>query len=195
MSGKLAFAALVFFSLLALGCTGAPPQRGPGKDFGPENAAVTFTIYSDFECPYCQAAEGTVTELMSEYQGQVRFSFKEYPLTEVHPYAEKAAEAAECALDQGKFWEMHDLMFANQNALDTASLKNYAQKLGMNSTQFGSCLDSGIKAAAVAADEQNGTAAGVRATPTFFVNSQKIEGGVPLAQFKAVIDQQLGKTG
>ncbi len=159
---------------------------------GAADAKLTIVEFSDFECPYCGAAQPTIAQIEKDYAGKVKVVFMHFPLP-FHPNAQKAGEAAECALDQGKFWELHDKMFANQQALGVAQLKAYAKDLGMNTTKFDACLDSGVKAAQVGTDQSKGQAAGVGGTPTFFINGLPVVGALPYAQFKQVLDAELAK--
>jgi protein-disulfide isomerase len=166
--------------------------KGPSK--GPQNAKVTIVEFSDFQCPYCGREVSVVDRVMKEYDGKVRLVFRHFPL-DFHPFAAKAAEAAACAQDQGKFWELHDRMFGNQNKLAVDDLKGYAKALGMDSAKFDKCLDSGEKKPVVDDDTKAGTAAGVNGTPAFFVNGIFINGALPFDQFKQTLDRELGKKG
>jgi len=157
---------------------------------GNANAPITIIDVSDFQCPYCGRAKPTIDQLLSAYPGKIKLYFIHFPL-DFHEFAEKASEAAECAGEQGKFWEYHDLLFANQNALDVVSLKKYAKQLNLDSTKFDSCLDSGAKASVVSADFQQGVKAGVTGTPMFFMNGVKVCGAQPYAVFKQVVDALL----
>lgn len=160
---------------------------------GPDDARVTIVEFSDYQCPFCSRHfRDTVPQLLSQYQGEIKYVVLNFPLSNIHPMAQKAAEAAECALDQGEFWEFHDTLFENQSALDTASLKKYAADLGLDTGSFNTCLDSGDKAQQVRSDLQAGQAAGVRGTPTFFINGQRLVGAVPLNRFQTLIDGELG---
>lgn len=165
---------------------------GPSR--GPENAPVTIVEFSDFQCPFCSRAVETVDKVMETYPGKVRLVFRQFPL-DFHPQAQKAAEASLCAADQGKFWEVHDLMFQNQQQLQADQLKGYAKTAGLDVEKFNKCLDSGEKAAKVQEDLQAGKAAGVRGTPAFFINGVFLNGAVPLEEFKKVIDQELASKG
>ena len=167
-------------------------QRERTNFAGPENATVTVIEFSDFECPFCGKAAPTVKQVKEQYGDRIRFVYKHFPLPS-HSTAPKAAEAAECAGDQGKFWEMHDKMFANQKALFPNSLKGYAKDIGLNTTAFNNCLDSGIMASRVQSDQQEGNTFGVKATPTFFINNRKIEGAQPLSAFQSAIESELAK--
>jgi len=157
---------------------------------GDASAKVTIVEYSDFQCPYCSRAVPTVEQILKDYDGEVKVYFKHFPLG-FHQYAEKAAEAAECASDQGKFWEYHDKLFANQQALTTTDLKKYAGDLGLDTTKFNTCLDTGAKESAVQADFDEGTANGIQGTPSFFINGEVVVGAQPYDAFKTVIDDAL----
>lgn len=154
------------------------------------NKTVNITAYSDFQCPYCARGENTMKEIKKAYGDRVEIIFKHFPLP-FHSYAEKAAEASECARDQGKFQEYHDILFENQNKLDVASLKGYASKLGLDREKFDSCLDGGEKADIVKKDHDEGISKGVSGTPTFFINEKKLVGSQPFENFKSVIDSEL----
>src|SRR3954462_8660513 len=166
--------------------------KGPSR--GPDNAAVTIVEFSDFQCPYCGRVTPTVEKLMKDYDGKVRLVFRHFPLS-FHPNAAKAAEAAACAQDQGKFWPMHDKMFTNQQRLAVEDLKSFAKELGLDQGKFDKCLDSGEKAAMVSADEKDGEQAGVSGTPAFFINGIFINGAVPYGQFKDAVDRELERKG
>ena len=116
---------------------------------------------------------------------------RDFPLTSIHPYAQKAAEASECADDQGKFWEYHDLVFANQSAIDVDSLKGYAGQLGLDTGTFDECLDEGKQSSEVEKDLEDGQASGVTGTPAFFINGQLVSGAQPFTVFQQIIDQLL----
>ena len=122
---------------------------------GPEGAPIELVEFSDFDCPYCKRATETVDRLMEQFAGQIRFVYKDYPLPS-HPDAFKAAEAGNCAHEQGRFWELHDTMFASQGALGVEELKGYAADLGLDGEAFADCLDSGRHAAAVDRDMRRG---------------------------------------
>lgn len=167
------------------------PQKGPS------DAKVTIIEFSDFQCPYCKKAEPTLKQIFDEYGSNVRLVFRDFPLS-FHQYAQKASEASECAYEQGKYWEYHDVLYEKQDALDVASLKQYAKDLGLDSAKFDSCLDSGKYASEVQKDFQDGQAAGVSGTPSFFIldeNGNVVEnivGAQPFSAFKTVIDPLLG---
>ena len=162
--------------------------KGPSR--GPANAPVTIVEFSDFQCPYCGREVPVIDRILKEYDGKVRLVFRHYPL-DFHTFAGKAAEAGACAQDQGKFWELHDKMFGNQNKLAVEDLKGYAKSVGIDAGKFDKCLDSGEKAAMVSADEKDGESAGVSGTPAFFINGIFINGAVPYEQFKEAVDREL----
>jgi protein-disulfide isomerase len=159
---------------------------------GPRNALVTVVVFSDFECPFCARVEPTLARIMEAYKGKVRLVWKDYPLP-FHQKAMPAALAARAAGAQGKFWEMHDRLFARGGALDRAALEKHAQELGLDLPAFRAALDSEKDRAAVQADQRQGSTAGVTGTPAFFVNGVMLAGALPFESFKATIDQQLGK--
>lgn len=162
--------------------------KGPSR--GPDDAKVTIVEFSDFECPFCSKAKNTVDKVMEAYPGKVKLVFRQYPLP-MHPNAPKAAEAALCAGDQGKFWEMHDKLFENQRALNAESYKSYATALGLDDAKFTACMDSGEKAKIVAEDMKAGDEVGVGSTPTFFINGRELSGAQPEEEFKRIIDEEL----
>ena len=131
---------------------------------------------------------------MKEYDGKVRLVFRHYPL-DFHPFAQKAAEAGACANDQGKFWELHNKMFENQQKLAVDDLKSYAKSVGVDASKFDKCLDSGEKKTEVNADQKAGTEAGVNGTPAFFINGIFINGAQPYEQIKQTVDRELKKKG
>jgi len=166
----------------------AVEAAGPSR--GAEKAKVTIVEFSDFQCPYCGRVSPTLARVLADYQGKVRLFYRQFPLG-FHPLAQKAAEASLCANDQGKFWELHDRMFADQSKLEVADLKAAARTLGLDGAKFDACLDGGSKAAAVEADLRAGQAVGVQGTPALFVNGVFINGAAPYEQVKAVVDREL----
>jgi protein-disulfide isomerase len=157
---------------------------------GPADALVTIIEFSDFECPYCRRVQPTLKRLLEEYQGMLRLVFRDFPLRNIHPQAQKAAEAAQCAAEQQQFWPYHDKLFA-VSQLQEQDLKQYAQELGLDMQRFLPCLDSGKYAQEVEHDLQDGINAGVNATPAFFVNGQPLNGAVPYERFKELVDGAL----
>jgi protein-disulfide isomerase len=187
------------------GITGAVAADEPVKDvqrvevgvdgepsIGSSDAPVEVVVFSDFECPFCaRFAQQTLAGLKDFVDaGRLRLVFRNFPLP-FHSDAQKAAEAAECASEQGKFWEFHDRLFASQNDLAVASLKNYAKEMGLDSAGFDECLDSGRMAAEVQSDLADGEKAGVSGTPTSFVNGIIVVGAQPPEAFRKVIEQEL----
>jgi protein-disulfide isomerase len=170
----------------------AVAATGPSK--GPAAAPVTIVEFSDFQCPACGRAFPTLKRVLQQYEGKVRLVFRDFPL-DMHPQAPKAAEAARCAGEQGKFWEMHDRLFTNQRALQIPDLKRHATELGLDAASFDSCIDSGKHAASWKADMDAGRKLGVGATPTFFVNGRLLNGAMPFQAFSEVIDQELARAG
>jgi protein-disulfide isomerase len=171
---------------------------------GEKNAKVTIVEFSDYQCPFCgRYATQTMPQLLEEYvrTGKVRYIFRNFPLEQLHPLAEKAAEASACAGDQGKYWEAHDRFFKNQQALDAKSIQGYAVALGLDTTAFQQCLDSGKYASLIKADLMEGQKYNVRGTPSFFFGTEIkdsklkavkfLSGAVPFQNFKDVIDNLL----
>jgi len=163
---------------------------------GPAGALVTIIEFSDFQCPFSKLYfDNTLPLILSNYGNSVRYVYRYFPLTPIHPEAEKAAEAAECAREQGRFWEYHDMLFQNQNALDVVDLKEYAAKLGLDESAFDQCLDSDKYAPEVEKDIEDGKSYGVGGTPTVFINGRKVVGALPYTTFQSVIDEELAKAG
>jgi protein-disulfide isomerase len=157
---------------------------------GPASAKVTVIAFSDFQCPFCSRAVPTLKQIETDYKGKIRIAFKQLPLP-FHDKAHLAAEAALAANDQGKFWEMHDKLFANQQALDRPNLEKYAEELGLNMSKFRSALDSGKFKERVDREAKEGAAVGATGTPTFFINGTKLVGAQPVEAFKTAIDKEL----
>lgn len=170
---------------------------------GVKDAPITLIEFSDYQCHFCSRFfQTTLPTLKADYidTGKVRYVFRDFPLDRIHPYARKAAEAAHCTGDQGKYWEMHDLLFKNQQALQVEHLKTYARSLNLNPAAFDDCLEQGKYAAEVQKDYEDGVGAGVRGTPGFFVGKTRaddtiegalINGARPLAVFRQEIERLL----
>jgi protein-disulfide isomerase len=139
---------------------------------GPEHAHVSVVEYGDFECPNCKQAAPATKLLLQRYPGRVRLVFRHYPLTEVHPHAMLAAEAAECAGEQGQFWQMHDLLFENQLHLKANQLHSYAEQLRLDMARYAAQMDDHVYLQRIREHQQSGRDSGVRGTPTFFVNGR-----------------------
>jgi protein-disulfide isomerase len=157
---------------------------------GPASAPIELVEFSDFQCPFCLRAHPTVQQVLSTYGDKIRFVYRNYPLPS-HPNARPAAEAAQCANEQGKFWEYHDRLFADQTKLSDADLKASAAALGMDAPKFNTCLDSHKYKTRIDTDLQAGNEAGVNGTPAFFVNGRLLNGAQPYEEFKRVIDEEL----
>jgi Na+/H+ antiporter NhaA len=153
---------------------------------GPLEAPVTLLEYGDFECPYCGRAEPFVRELLREF-GDVRYVWRHLPLVDVHPHAQLAAEAAEAAAEQGAFWEMHDLLFQHQDALDPKDLSRYAAELGLDTERFIQDLQEHTRAARVAEDIDSADLSGVSGTPTFFINGRRHYGAYDTRTLAAAV--------
>ena len=158
---------------------------------GDPNAPVTIVEFADFQCPYCQKSEATLKALLAKYKGRVKLAFLDFPLTEIHGQAEKAAEAARCAGEQGKFWEYHDNLFEDHSKLDEASLIGRAQNLHLDDSAFRSCLASGKFKQDIEANRQEGTKAGVTGTPAYFINGVFLSGAQTEGEFEKIINNEL----
>ena len=173
-----------------------PPRVQVGYDAarlrGNPNAPVTIVEFSDYECPYCRQAEHTVKDVVAKYGDKVRISYRDFPLQQLHPHAELAAEASRCAQEQGKFWEYHDELFA-ASKLDKDALIEYARNLKLDDKQFGSCLTSQKYKAEIEKDSEEGRKVGINGTPGFFINGVLISGAQPPDAFSRVIDDELGR--
>ena len=178
-----------------------PVTLGSLAPRGKPDAPLTIIEFSDYQCPYCKRhVEQTLPKLLSDYvdSGKARYAFRDYPLEQIHPLAPKAAEAARCAGDQGKYWEMHDRLFANQNALQPEKLSGHAKALNLDVAAFQACLDDKRHALQVREDIEAGDGVGARGTPMFIVGPSSggevktgviIHGAQPIAVFKTEIDK------
>ncbi|MEK6872164.1 MAG: DsbA family protein [Nanoarchaeota archaeon] len=165
---------------------------------GSKTAPVTIVEFSDYQCPFCEKFwSETLPQLKKEYidKGKVKLVYRDFPL-DIHPDAQKSAEAAECARKIGgevKYWSMHDKLFANQQALSISDLKKYAQSIGVPAAKFAACLDSSEMSAEVMADLQDGLKYNIDGTPAFFINGNRLIGAQPFSAFKQIIDAELAK--
>jgi len=195
-----------FYGLMGHGHLPPPPQtssdtlaerlvRPNSHVTGNSQAAVTVVEFGDFECSNCAVAESAARNVRNQYGNRIRFVFRQFPLTRIHPFAERAAQASECAADQGKFWEAVDKIYAHQADLSDDGLKRDAAELGLDQTQFNQCLASGAAAARVQQDMADGKALGIDGTPTFFIGQKRIVGALPEAEFAQAIDQELASHG
>jgi protein-disulfide isomerase len=156
---------------------------------GPENAEVTLVEYGDYECPHCGRAYPIVKRIQKHFGPRLRFVFRNFPLTQAHPEAEAAAETAEFAGAHGKFWEMHDLLFENQERLDGGLYQELARKLGLATPALSLALEDGLFADRVRADFSGGVRSGVNGTPTFFLNGVRYDGSWEFPELLLVVDQ------
>ncbi len=168
-----------------------PPVSDRDHSQGPAHAPVTLVEYGDYECPYCGEAYPVVEAIKKRLGGQLRFVFRNFPLSQAHPHAEHAAEAAEAAGDQGKFWEMHDLLYENQQALEDEDLLRYAATLGLDVPRFTRDIAGHTPATRVREDFRSGVRSGVNGTPTFFINGVRHDRSFDLATLLAAIEEAL----
>jgi protein-disulfide isomerase len=157
-----------------------PPVSDSDHVQGPSSAPVTLVEYGDYECPYCGAAYPLVKELQRRLGDQLRFVFRNFPLTNAHPHAEHAAEAAEAAASQGKFWEMHDALYEHQDTLADQDIEALAEGIGLDVGRFDDDMVAQKFAARVRADFMSGVRSGVNGTPAFFINGQRHDGAYDL---------------
>jgi protein-disulfide isomerase len=160
---------------------------------GPASAPVLLVLFSDFQCPYCEEMSETLKEVVKNYEKKVRLVFRQFPLASIHKFAQKAAEASLCADAQGHFWEMHDLLFQDQNNLSEKDLKTKAAKLGLNTADFDKCLDGEQFTAQIREDLRAGAAAGADGTPALFINGRFLNGNRPYEDIAEVIDEELSR--
>lgn len=167
------------------------PVGATDRVLGAAHAHVTVVEYGDFECPNCKQAAPGVKLLLARYAGRVRFAFRHFPLEEVHPHAVLAAEAAECAGDQGKFWEMHDLLFDNQTHLKPKHLHGYAERLELDLARYTAELSDHVHLQRVREHIESGRRSGVRGTPGFFVNGTIQDSSFGLEGLFAAVERAL----
>jgi protein-disulfide isomerase len=171
-----------------------PPRQvvaaANGASKGSVSAPVEIIEFSDFQCPYCQRVNPTVDQVLSTYGDRIHFVYRHFPLS-THPNARPAAEASQCAAEQGKFWPYHDKLFAAPSRLNEPDLKQHAAELGLDAAKFNACVDTHKYKEQVNADMQAGEEAGVNGTPAFFINGRLIGGAQPFDAFKRIIDEEL----
>lgn len=159
---------------------------------GPDDAPITIIEFADFQCPFCQRhALETYPRLIEEYGDQIRFVYKDFPLSSIHPEAYPSALAATCADEQGVFWEYHDLLFSGAQELNEATYMSYAEQLSLDMAEFTACYEEARYAEQVQADYSFGTELGVSSTPTFFVNGIAVVGAQPFELFAEIIEYEL----
>jgi len=171
----------------------SPPVSGGDHAQGPANALVTLVEYGDYQCPYCGAAYPVVKGLQKALGKKLRFVFRNFPLTQAHPYAMVAAEAAEAAALQGKFWEMHDFIYENQEDLEPDVLPLWAEKVGLELEEFGTAIKEGEITKRIKEDRMSGIRSGVNGTPCFFINGARYDGTADYDPMQAALEQQLIK--
>ncbi len=171
------------------------PEREVLDAKGPERGApaapVTIVEFSDFQCPFCASFEPVLKTVIAKYPGKVRLVYRNLPLPQVHPDAEKAAEAGICAANQGRFWEMHDLMFSEQGSLGVDALKDKAKTLGLNVPVFDDCLDAGKTLEALKSDERTADELALSTTPTIFVNGRIFRGVLTEERLSSIVEDEL----
>jgi protein-disulfide isomerase len=168
-----------------------PPVSARDHAQGPANAPLTLVEYGDYQCPYCGAAYPVVKQLQETLGKKLRFAFRNFPLTQAHPYALIAAEAAEAAALQGKFWEMHDLIYERQEILEADILPSWAQELGLDLGKFGAAIRQGDITKRIKEDRTSGIHSGVNGTPSFFINGTRHDDAPDYDSLAAALEQQL----
>ncbi len=158
---------------------------------GPTDAPLTLVEYGDYQCPYCGAAYSVVKRVQKKLGKKLRFVFRNFPLTQAHPYALIAAEAAEAAALQGKFWEMHDLLYEKQTLLEPDSIPLWAEKIGLSLEKFRNDIEQGVVEKRIQEDRQSGIRSGVNGTPTFFINGTRYDGTPDYASLLAALESEL----
>jgi protein-disulfide isomerase len=156
---------------------------------GPTEAAVTLVEYGDYECPYCGAAYPIIKEVQSRMGERLRFVFRNFPITTSHPHAEQAAETAEAAAAQGRFWQMHDLLYENQRRLRDPDLRDYAERLALDVERFDKELADHVHAARVREDFMSGVRSGVNGTPTFYINGTRHDDSYDVETMVAALER------
>lgn len=159
---------------------------------GPASARIEIVEFSDFQCPFCKRVMPVLKQLTAKYPTQVKLVWKDFPLP-IHPDARPAAEAAQCARDQGKFWDYHDKLFASQNEMTPANLKQWAGQMGMDAATFNACFDNATHRQRVQGDMSEGTRDGVSSTPTVFINGRAVVGSQPIEVFEEIIQEELAR--
>ena len=190
IAGLLIF---MFYSTVSINrdITGLNIVKGVNPPRGNPNSSITIIEFSDFQCPNCYTGQIVLDKLFEDYNGSIVSYYRNLPLT-IHENSMIAALAAQAAGEQGKFWEYHDILFDNQYELDKESLRKYAKELGLNMTQFNLALDSEKYKSDIDGDIQDAKALGVRGTPTFFINGQKVE-GADEEKMREIIEREMGR--
>lgn len=165
----------------------SPAVTADDHVLGPADAPVTVLEYGDYECPYCRGAFRDVHRMLDEYPGKIRFVFRNFPIQQVHPHAEQAAEAAEAAAAQGQFWPMYELLLQPYARLDTDALVDYAQRIGLDIPRFRADITDQRYARKIHDDVQEGLRNGVNQTPKFYLNGGRVDGKVPLEHLEELV--------
>ena len=152
---------------------------------------ITIVEFADFECPYCGGLYPTLKQVEKNYEGKIRLVYRQFPLTNMHPHAQKAAEAALCSLELGRFWDYYDVLFTHQDQLEVPQLKAHAASLKIDAAAFNTCLDSGRQAANIKKDQDDARKSGVSSTPTLAINGRMISGNRTYAELRAILEDEL----
>lgn len=155
--------------------------------FGQPDAPLKIVEFADFECPHSRDESLVIRELQARFPDKIYFVYRDFPLDDIHPHAFRAAEAANCASDQGKFWAMHDKLYQNADRLTELDLKLYALEIGLNISTFNECFDSRKYKDEIEQDRADGIAAGVEGTPTFFINGRRVPGAIPMEVWEQIL--------
>jgi protein-disulfide isomerase len=162
---------------------------------GSTNASIALVVFSDYSCPNCKSGEEITKSLMSKYPDKIIYVFKDLPLTRIHPNSYNSALAAECAKEQGKYWEYHDYLFEHQEQQELQYLKEYAKLLGLDSEKFNNCFEEQKYKKEVDEDVKTAALVGVSGTPTFFINGIMVVGAQPEEEFIKIINSELERKG
>jgi protein-disulfide isomerase len=168
-------------------------KADPNRTRGPENAPITIVEFSDFQCPFCLKAYPAVRAVLAKYGDKIRFSYRDFPLRQIHGQAQEAAEAGHCAADQGKFWQFHDYVFENPSDLSREKLIASAEKAALDAAALELCIESGKHRPDVERDYQEGLQAGISGTPAFYINGIFLNGSQPASAFEQIIDSELDR--
>jgi protein-disulfide isomerase len=152
---------------------------------------VTLVEFSDFHCPFCKQAQPTLAQLLERFPGKVRLVYRDFPVDTSHPNARRAAEAARCAHDQGKFWDYHDVLFKNAPKAGPQDLGRYAERVGLDIARFERCVSDRLHRGTVQRDVEDGFRLGITATPTYFINGRPLSGAQPIDAFVRIIEEEL----
>lgn len=168
-------------------------EKPDNPELGVTTAALTIVEFADFQCPYSKDSAQVVRRLATKYGERVRFIYRDYPLTTIHPYAEALAEAAECSREQGRFWQFHDKVFLNGETPDSTIVLRYGDEIGLDGNQFSRCIAEHRYKANVQEDLAQAQSLNLAGTPTFFFNGQRVDGSIPEDAFDKLIQRFIGK--